>query len=75
MAFLPAAPVVLPAWPTGMPVALKDLASEMALGSHDVLVHRLERLTEAIVDYRVIEGGVRDQRSVDAVRTLVHALR
>eukprot|EP00969_Alexandrium_andersonii_P300392 13280635-Alexandrium_andersonii.AAC.1 len=63
MAFLPAAPAVLPAWPAGVPVGLKDLASEMALESVDVLVHRPESLTEAIVDQWVIEGGERIQQS------------
>eukprot|EP00969_Alexandrium_andersonii_P256983 11361702-Alexandrium_andersonii.AAC.1 len=70
MAFLPAAPVVLPAWPVAVPVALKDLASEMALESIDTLVRQPERLTEAIVDQWVADGGVRDQVAVDAAHTL-----
>eukprot|EP00969_Alexandrium_andersonii_P125927 5567112-Alexandrium_andersonii.AAC.1 len=61
MAFLPAALVVLPAWPAGVPVALKDLASEVASESRDVLAHRPGRLTEAIFDQWIIEGGARDQ--------------
>eukprot|EP00969_Alexandrium_andersonii_P328300 14507228-Alexandrium_andersonii.AAC.1 len=75
MAFLPVALAVLPVWPAGVPVGLKDLASEMALESVDVLVHRPDSLTEAIIDQWVIEGGERAQQSVDAVLALVYALR
>eukprot|EP00969_Alexandrium_andersonii_P286052 12646280-Alexandrium_andersonii.AAC.1 len=72
---LPAAPAVLPAWPAGVPVALKDVATEMAFESVDVLINRPGALTEAIMDQRVIDGGKRAQRSTDAVLGLVYALR
>eukprot|EP00969_Alexandrium_andersonii_P178377 7887142-Alexandrium_andersonii.AAC.1 len=64
---MPAAPAVLPAWPVGVLVALKDVAVEMSLEAVDVLVNRPETLTVAIIDQRVIDGGERDQRSTDAV--------
>eukprot|EP00969_Alexandrium_andersonii_P261387 11555949-Alexandrium_andersonii.AAC.1 len=63
---LPAAPAVLPAWPVGAPVALKDVAVEMSLGTVDVLINRPEALTVAIMDQWVIDGGEREQRSTDA---------
>eukprot|EP00969_Alexandrium_andersonii_P181907 8038940-Alexandrium_andersonii.AAC.1 len=72
---LPAAPAVLPTWPVGVPVALKDVAVEMAMETVDVLVNRPETLTVAVMDQWVIEGGVRDQPSTDAVLELIYALR
>eukprot|EP00969_Alexandrium_andersonii_P358901 15452000-Alexandrium_andersonii.AAC.1 len=62
----PAAPAVLPTWPLGVPVALKDVAVEMALETVEVLVNRPETLTVAVMDQWVVDGGERDQRSTDA---------
>eukprot|EP00969_Alexandrium_andersonii_P019714 860070-Alexandrium_andersonii.AAC.1 len=47
----------------------------MALETADVLINRPEALAEAIMYQWVIDGGEREQRSTDAVLTLVYALR
>eukprot|EP00969_Alexandrium_andersonii_P266556 11781039-Alexandrium_andersonii.AAC.1 len=47
----------------------------MAMDSVEVLIHQPESLTTAIMDQWVIEGGVRDRPSTDAVLELIYALR
>eukprot|EP00969_Alexandrium_andersonii_P344871 15244497-Alexandrium_andersonii.AAC.1 len=45
------------AWPADVPLALKDVAAEMADESVDVLLNRPEALIPTVVGQWVIDGG------------------